>query len=112
MHPILMQRKNLGLYLAAWLPVVGLIGVLLTFSGRLAWPEALALAIPTGVLNAFLCLAAWYLCRAFPLGKTGIVRLFIIYAAASLLNSSLWILMSKAVASALSNLPPFAHLNE
>jgi hypothetical protein len=112
MHPILAQRKYLGLYLAAWLPVAGLISVLLVFSGRLSWPEAVALAIPAVVLNAFLCLAAWYLCRAFPLGKTGILHLFFIHAAAALLTSSLWVFISRGVAAALSSAPPFAGLSE
>jgi two-component system sensor histidine kinase AlgZ len=112
MHPILAQRRYLGLYLAAWLPVAGLISVLLVYSGRLSWPEALALAVPAVALDAFLCLAAWYLCRAFPLQKTGILRLFFIYAAAALLTSSLWVFIMRGVAAALSSAPLFAGLSE
>jgi two-component system, LytTR family, sensor histidine kinase AlgZ len=111
MHPILAQRRHLGLYLAAWLPVMGMVGVLLTLSGRLSWPNALALAIPMCLLNAFMGLAAWYLCRAFPLGSTGIPRLFLIYAVASLLTSSLWVLMGRGVASLLANVPLLADLD-
>ncbi|MBZ5498003.1 MAG: histidine kinase [Acidobacteriia bacterium] len=111
MHPILAQRRRLALYLAAWLPVVGLIVVLLDLSGRLSWAESLALAIPMGLLNAFLCLAAWYLCRTFPLGETGILRLFAIYAIASLLTSSLWVFIGKGVAATLAGLPRLTELN-
>ena len=112
MHPILAHKKHLRLYLAAWLPVLGLISVLLVMSGRLSWPDALALSIPLGFLNAFMCLAAWYLCRAFPLATTGFLRLLSLYAVASLLTSSLWVSIGKPIAALLSNVPPLEDLND
>ena len=111
MHPILAQRGRLGLYLGAWVPVIGLISTLLVLSGRLPWSHAIVLAIPLGFLNAFLGLAAWYLCRTFPLQKTGVLRLFGVYAVASLLTSSLWVFFGRGIAAALSVLSPLHELN-
>jgi two-component system sensor histidine kinase AlgZ len=111
MHPILAERKRLALYLASWLPVVGLIATLLHLSGQLLWLEALVLAIPMGLLNAFLCLAAWYLCRSFPIREMGVLRLLAIFALASLLTSSLWVFVGKGLAAMLSGLPQLGDLN-
>ncbi len=111
MHPILAQRNRLVLYLASWMPVVGLIATLLVFSGRLRWVEALALAVPMGLLNAFLCLPAWYLCRSFPLEQGRVLYILGIYALASMFTSSLWILIGRGLATVLTVVPDFSGLN-
>lgn len=111
MHPILAQRRRLVLYLVAWLPVMGLIAALLVLSGRLPWAEAAVLAVLMGLLNAFLCLSAWYLCRTFPLEETHILRLLAIYALASLLTSALWVTAGKGMAATLAGLPLLGDLN-
>jgi two-component system sensor histidine kinase AlgZ len=111
MHPILAQRKRLALYLASWVPVVGLIATLLVLSGRLPWVEALVLAIPMGLLNAFLCLSAWYLCRTFPLRQTSVLHLLAICAIASLFTSSFWVFIGKGLAAVLAVAPQLGDLN-
>jgi hypothetical protein len=112
MHPILANRNHLRLYLAAWLPVIAMISVLLVMSGRLSWPDALALAVPLGILNAFMCLSAWYLCRSFPLQSTGIPRLFSVYAIASFLTSSLWVFLGKPWSVLIANVPMLSDLGD
>jgi hypothetical protein len=71
---ILAERKRLGLYLAAWLPVAFLLAVLVALAGRAPWPEALALALPLSAVYAFQCLPSWYLCRSFPLQPNGLLN--------------------------------------
>ncbi len=111
MHPILAERKRLVLYLAAWVPVVALIATLLVFSSHLPWVEALALAIPMGFIYAFLGLAAWYLCRSFPLQQTSVPQLLGVYALASLFTSSFWVFMGKGLAAFLAEAPPLSDLS-
>ena len=95
MHPILAQRQRLALYLIAWIPIAGLLAGLLIFFGSLRWGRSLSFALPMMGMYAFLCLSTWYLCRAFPLGKTGIPRLLAVFAVAAALSSSLWILFGR-----------------
>ncbi|HXU29232.1 MAG TPA: histidine kinase [Thermoanaerobaculia bacterium] len=67
MHPIFAGRGRLGLYLLGWSPLAALIVVLLVWRGALAWGEAMLVGLPLAYLFAYLCLSAWYLCRALPL---------------------------------------------
>ncbi len=112
MHPILAARDRLLLYLGAWLPAAGLLAGLFVFVGKLTWNEAVLLALPMTLVYSFLCLSAWYLCRSFPLEKTGMIMLFGIYAVAAAFSGSLWTLLGRALAFALSALPPFADLEQ
>ncbi len=70
MHPIFAGRGRLGLYLLGWSPLAALIVVLLVWRGALTWSEGLLVGLPLAYLFAYLCLSAWYLCRALPL-QTG-----------------------------------------
>jgi two-component system sensor histidine kinase AlgZ len=95
MHPILAQKERFILYLAGWLLIAGLIAVLAAMSGALQWVEALVLVLPMSVLYAFMCLAALYVCRAFPLQTTHPLKLAAVYIVASFLSSSFWLLIVK-----------------
>src|SRR5262245_39347960 len=59
MHPILSSPKRLLLYLAIWVPIIGLL--------ELVSGQPIAVLAPAGLLYAFLCLTPWYVCRARPL---------------------------------------------
>ncbi len=67
MHPIFSGRGRLGLYLLGWSPLSALIVVLLVWRGALSWGEAALVGLPLAYFFAYLCLSAWYLCRALPL---------------------------------------------
>ncbi len=74
MHPILAVRGRLLAYIAAWEVLGGVLAVLLGLSGGFSWLEALALALPLTALYAFVCLGAFWVCRAAPLRTAGLVR--------------------------------------
>ncbi len=112
MHPILAQRGRLALYLVAWLPVGGLIATFLVFEQKFRWPEALALVFPLILVYAFLCLAAWYLCRAFPLKNANFLQLAGTFTLGALLSSAVWIGIGKAWSAALSTIPAFRGIDE
>ena len=71
MHPILARLERLAAYLALWTAIGVLIGLVLTRQG-LTWPEALVLVLPPLLGYAFVCLSAWYVCRAMPLASSGV----------------------------------------
>jgi len=112
MHPILAARDRLLLYLSAWLPVAVLLTGLFVFVGRLDWKEAALLALPMTLVYSFLCLSAWYLCRSFPLEKTGMIMLFGIQGVAAIFSGSLWTLLGRVLAFALSAFPSFSAIEE
>ena len=67
MHPLLEKRAYLALYLAAWLPIGLALAAALALSGAFDWPGAIALSLPLALVEAFICLGAFYFCRAVPL---------------------------------------------
>lgn len=95
MHPILADKKRLLVYLAAWVIIGLLMSGLFAISGDLSWSQATAFALPLILIYAFICLSAWYVCRAFPLQRTDLSKLVLIFVLSGGVTSSLWVLVSK-----------------
>lgn len=66
MHPLLRQWRRILLYLAAWIELGVILG-LLAPSGSAARLEAVAMAIPMALMLGFVCLVPYYICRSVPL---------------------------------------------
>lgn len=112
MHPILGQPRRLPLYLLGWIPLGAILLYLLISLGGLSFIEGLALAVPLCLIYAFVCLSAWYSCRATPLETSGFWRLTLTHVTAAVLVSSVWVLMARGLAIALSNLDKFRGLDQ
>ena len=102
MHPLLATKGRFTLYLLGWLPVGGVLGYLLSFTGQLPLIQAEALALPLALFFAFVCLAPWYMCRVLPLGRSHIPKLIGNHVAAAVVAGLLWIVLAKVLALALS----------
>jgi serine phosphatase RsbU (regulator of sigma subunit) len=89
MHPILAHPGRLGLYLAAWIPIAGVLATLVAVSGSLGWLEAILLAAPLSLFYAFICLASWYPCRAMQPGKVSLVALASTHLVSAVFSSSM-----------------------
>jgi len=98
MHPLLLTKGRLGLYLLAWAPLGALLAFLLSISGHLPWAEASAMAAPLAVFYAFVCLSPWYLCRVLPLATSRAVSLFLNHASAAVVAGLLWVVLAKLIA--------------
>jgi two-component system sensor histidine kinase AlgZ len=94
MHPILAQRQRLAIYLLAWLPVAALLTAALVLTGWGSWRESLLFAVPLLAVYAFLCLAAWYPCRALPLGHTETTTTLVSHLASAAVSSGLWVALA------------------
>lgn len=112
MHPILFRLRNLGLYLLAWIPVVGILVHSLTGAGGLSWPEALGVTVPLCLIYAFICLAAWYPVRATPLEKSSFTRLVLTHLTAAVVVSAVWTALARTLAIALARHAGFAGLDQ
>jgi two-component system sensor histidine kinase AlgZ len=106
MHPILAYRGRLGPYLAAWIPLGGLLAGLLRIAGA-PWGEAVAISLPMAVVYAFVCLAAWYPCRAASPRNTPFVRMIATQTAAALVSAMVWLFMVDTWVSLLEQIPAF-----
>jgi two-component system sensor histidine kinase AlgZ len=106
-HPILAHRGRLGLYLLAWLPLLPLGAGLLVIVGGAGWGEAFAVAGPPLVVYAYLCLAAWYVCRALPLKDADLLALVTTHGLSAVLSAGLWVVLGEGWAWSLGRLGVF-----
>jgi two-component system, LytTR family, sensor histidine kinase AlgZ len=102
MHPLFAGQGRLWLYLLVWIPLGLLLAYLLMMTGGLAWPEAVALALPLGIFYALICLAPWFMCRVLPLGDSPAFKIFGNHLAAAIVAGLLWIVVAKGLALALA----------
>ncbi len=107
MHPILANRRLLGLYLAVWAPLALLLALLFASAGPAPWREALAVMLPMALAYAFLCLSSWYLARTLPIPQTPPWRVLVTLAATALLSSGGWLAMGRAWLGVLGDSPSF-----
>jgi len=105
MHPLL-AKGRIFLYLLVWVALGGLLGYLLTITGRLAWQEAGMLAVPLAVFYAFVCMAPWYMCRVLPLGEGRLPKLLGNHLAAAVVAALFWIVLAKVLGLGLSRYYP------
>ncbi len=112
MHPILGRLRQLGLYLLAWIPLAGILVYLLGRSGNVSWVEAALITGPLCLVYAFLCLAAWYPCRATPLEQSSFSRLLLTHFTAAVLVSTFWIHLAKEFAIGLARWGGFSGLDQ
>ena len=107
MHPILGRIDRLAAYLAAWVIAAGLVSAVLTQLG-LGWLEALVLLVPLFVVYAFVCLSAWYVCRAQPIRDLSLSRLLTSSALTAVTASTVWLALARAWMLVLEATPTFA----
>jgi two-component system, LytTR family, sensor histidine kinase AlgZ len=112
MHPILTRSGRLGPYLAAWVPLAGVMAVLVRLVAGSSWQEAAALAAPLAVVYAFVCLAAFYPCRATPLRGASLGAVLLTHALAGAVSTVLWLFLAVTWASLLEMYPPFAGVSD
>jgi hypothetical protein len=105
MHPILDDRRRLGMYLAGWLPI----GLFVTGGLRQgsSWTTAIAFFLPLTFVYAFVCLSAWYVCRAFPMEQGGRApRAIAVHVVAAAMTSGVWITLAEGWATTLDTVFP------
>jgi hypothetical protein len=111
MHPLLTRISRLGLYLLAWVPLIAVSIYVLATRGSLSWAQAAAIAVPVYLFYALLCLAAWYPCRATPLGKVSFVRLMLTHLIAAVFISFVWTQVGRAISYAVLSPEQFDAMN-
>jgi LytS/YehU family sensor histidine kinase len=106
MHPIFANWKVFLLYLAAWLPLGAMLGLLIRVTGGLSILETAAIAVPVVVVLAFDCLTPWYTCRVLPLRTARPSKLLTQHVLAAIIVAGLLVLLARLLAAALSGVMP------
>src|SRR5580658_2037824 len=112
MHPLLTPISRYGIYLLAWMPLAGILIYLLAAPGKLGWLETTVLIVPLCLIYQFVCLSAWYTCKATPLQGSSFLRLRFTHVIAAVIISFLWVQVARLFVYALSETYSFRGLNE
>src|SRR6266852_2011097 len=122
MHPLLTRERaaniperptsRLGLYLHSWAPITAILTYLMAKPAGLGWWNATLVVVPLCLIYAFVCLSAWYSCKAAPIQTTPPKRLFLTHTVAAVLVSLLWVQVAKLIAYLLSQLHSFQGLDQ
>jgi two-component system, LytTR family, sensor histidine kinase AlgZ len=107
MHPILTRPERLALYLGAWTVIGVLIAGVLSRQG-LTLPEALVLVLPLFLAYSFVCLSAWYVCRAVPLRSSGPLRVLVASTTSSALAGGIWLALAYSWIAVFESMPDLA----
>jgi len=109
MHPIFASRVRGAIYLAVWLSFAPLLAWLLVLMNPRPYSYAIAFAGPLTVEYAAVCLWAWWICRANPLGVAHPVRTLTTLLGAALQSAAVWVAAGAlwgAVLSRVFNMDP------
>src|ERR1044071_292622 len=104
MHPILTRPERLALCLGAWVVIGILIAGVLSRQG-LSFAEALVLVLPLFLAYSFVCLSAWYVCRAVPLRSSGPLRGLVASATFSLIAAGIWLALAYSWIAVFESMP-------
>lgn len=105
MNPFLARGDRLGLYLASWLAVGGLLASAVARPGGFAWGQALVILVPVTLIYGFVCLSSWYVCRATPLRASSASSLLTNIGGASIVASGFSLLLGQGWARLVSHVP-------
>jgi sensor histidine kinase YesM len=92
--------------------VAGILAGLLLLREAGPWFQIVALVLPLTPLLAFLCLAAWYPCRAHPLTGTDPLRLVLLHGLAAVTTTSVWLLAAQGWSQLAEKVPGFQGLSQ
>jgi two-component system sensor histidine kinase AlgZ len=109
MHPILARLERLAGYLALWSAIGVLVSLVLTRQG-LTWPEALVQTLPPLLVYSFVCLSAWYVCRAMPLATSGVPGVLTASVIAASVAGTFWLALNEIWLGTLESMPALAQV--
>jgi two-component system, LytTR family, sensor histidine kinase AlgZ len=122
MHPLLTRgtvagmperpTRRLGLYLLSWTPITVILIYLIAKPAGLGWLYAALLVVPLCLIYGFVCLSAWYSCKAAPIQTTLPRRLFVTHTVGAIIVSLLWMETAKLIAYLLSQIHTFQGLDQ
>jgi hypothetical protein len=92
----LVSRNTLAAYLGFWMLIALLLATAYASASAASGMQALLVVGPLVVFYAFVCLSAWYVCRAAPMNVASIGRILMTQLASSAVATIVWLLTWEA----------------
>jgi two-component system, LytTR family, sensor histidine kinase AlgZ len=105
MHPIFQNWRYFALYMAGWIPLGAILGLLISGTADLSKLETAVITAPVTTVLAFVCLSPWYTCRSLPL-RSMRVGLLGQHLLAGIVVGGAVLLLARLTASAFTSVMP------
>ena len=102
MHPLLKSYKHILALLASWLPVVAGLAYLHTVLANASYKEAFILLSPVMILELFIFLSIWFVCKSTPLSKSNLGSFFIRHLTTIIVMNAIWLHISMLYSESLN----------
>lgn len=94
MHPLLKSFKHILALVASWLPVVAGLAYLHTILAKATYKEAFILLGPVMILELFIFLSIWYVCKSTPLSKSNLGSFLLRHVTTIIVMNAIWLHIS------------------
>ncbi len=80
--------------MVSWLLTGVLLTALIALPEQRSWLVSAQIMVPSALLYGFIGVSAWYLCRYFPMRKTGYLQMAGAFVVSALIASSVWVALT------------------
>lgn len=94
MHPLLKSLRQILSLVASWLPVVAGLAYLQTVLTDVTYKEAFILLSPVMVLELFIFISVWFVCKSTPLSSTNIWSFLLTHTITIIVMNAIWLHIS------------------
>ncbi len=91
MHPLLKSVKQILLLLAAWLPVIAGAAFIHTIVADATYKQAFILLTPVMILEIFVFLSIWFVCKSTPLETRNIGNFLLRHLVTLIVMNTIWV---------------------
>jgi len=91
MHPLLKSFKQILLLVAAWLPAILGVAYIHTLVVQASYKDAFILLTPVMVLEIFIFLSIWYVCKSTPLETRNIGYFLLRHLVTLIVMNTIWV---------------------
>jgi len=94
MHPLLKSFKHILALVTSWLPVLAGLAYLHTVLSESTYKEAFILLSPIMILELFIFLSIWFVCKSTPLSKVNLGSFLLRHSTTIIVMNAIWLHIS------------------
>lgn len=91
MHPLLKSAKQIVMLTVAWLPLIAGVSYVHTILASVKFTDALILLGPVLIIDLFIFLSVWYVCKSTPLETKNISSFFTRHLVTIIVMNAIWL---------------------
>lgn len=91
MHPLLKSSKQIVLLIVSWIPVLAGVAFIHTIVADASFKDAFILLSPVMLIEMFLFISVWYICKSTPLEAKNLVTFLVRHIITIVVMNAIWL---------------------